>query len=397
MIIAETCNLVKITTEKAIGGALPNKGSYYNEFQIINNLNEDILALDFLNRPITIEPDGDLRPRDDERCVVIQYRAIRGPRKIASMAQDVSFSEYYRMTIPYNLLFKTPVFVEEVNALLYHPRWHPFENFHPHSKKYLEREHDRYRRELYNSSGYMPINIIANDPSGRIKALYVVINGEICTSKVTNYDTKDDTDEVGICVKKPYSENLNEVDKVIHKTSFTELHKTHSRYWEILGFQISSDLEFLKRKLKNQQQTVEEPIPPKELEELVTESQTKNVKEIERLNLLIKHKEFVNKELVTRNRELQESLDDMTTGGFLDRKSDHAFRTLEIEEQKHGVKIKELENSEKIEKLKVEKEEIKSKKEKMSLFFNAIINLAKTAFVVVTTGFQFMKIKKAFT
>lgn len=376
MIVAERSNLVrKSKIEKYQGDLTFKTGSIYSEFKIINQMGEEICALDYNNQIARIKPEPGYNARNfDDRCLTIQYRFVNGPRVFTNGYIESTLSDYGEFVIPYDVFITETVFVEEVNALFFNPRWHTGTLNHPHSKEYISQQIDKIRSEIARATVYSPITIIANDPSGKITQLFVELNGRICTVKVTNFKEINEDDVVAISIRGTTTGSLEEC-KII-RTSFTELFRKDPLCWEIEGFWISIDRKFFEQKLaieKNKPQP--NVVPSSEIEMLLSQARQEDHLLIQQQVDLIKQREQDHKELQRRYKELQDSYNDLVKGEYLQRNSTHAFRKLDIDEAKSRAAEREAILNRELEQLKLKKEQ-----------YNTWANIAKAVVVIVPVG-----------
>lgn len=372
MIVAENSDLVfKSTIANTHGSLAHNIGSIYNEFQIINQLGEEICALDYQNRVARIKPQAGYTVRNlDDRCLIIQYRYVVGPRTIGQMGIENSQATHGRITIPYDVLMTETVFVEEVNALFFNPLWHPGVHDHPHSVEYISREHDKIRSEVGRGTVFDPISIMANDPSGKIKQLFIELNGKICTVKVTNYNAADETDVVAVGVRGAVTGSIDEF-KIV-KTSFTELRRQDPLCWEIQGFLISTDRTWFEHKLAvEKKKPIINGIPSGEIEALLEKARETDVATISSQAAMLLQRDHDVRDWQTRYKQLKDSYEDIVKGGYLERSSALATRKLDVDEAKVASVAHETNVSYQTEQHKLRREQL-----------STLTNVAKTVVVL---------------
>lgn len=385
MIVAEESSLIKKTTVKNDKGALPfNLGSYYNEFQIINYLGEDIHAIDHLNQVVIIKPQEKSGiPLEDDRCIIIQYRHVQGPRIIGDRGMEITHSTYCTMTIPRRVLLEDTIFVEEINALLFCPKWHPNTNLHPHSKEHIALQHERIRYEIARKASGCPITIMANDPTGEISSLHIELNGQVYTVKVTNFNS--DENEKDLVVMGIRGSVNGDVDDLkIVRTSFTDLLRQNPLCWEIGGFLVSRDRHWLENKLNVEKvKPVSNGIPSEEVKNLLNQAKAEDKAYIENLSETVIQKDREIKELKSRYKTLHESYDDLVKNGYMDRNSEFVFRKLDVDEENIKAKVEEAKINQKTERIKFTKENL-----------STIATVAKTIAVIIPLVVLYLKYKK---
>lgn len=389
MIVAEHSDLIFKSHSANEKGSLPhNLGSYYGEHQIINNLGEEIYALDFRNQVVRILPqDGASVPLRDDRNVTVQYRFTTHRRQIGTLAMEQTPSTRCRIVIPLSVLLREPVFVEELNAVLFSPRWHPdFIPLHPHSAEYIQKEHEKIRAEVARKATYSPITIMANDPTGKVSKLFVVVDGKICTVHVTHLNESDnETDLITIARREALANGEDDVH--LTRTSFTELYRQDPLYWEVDGLQICRDRDWLANKLEVSRQKIENlGVPPEEVSKLIKESREADRKRIDELQAIITDRDGELKTTKSRYNQLRDSYDDLIKNGHADRSSTIVSRKLDLEEDRIEASIREA-------KIGKETEDIKKIKEQLGV----VTTVVKLAIAVVPLVLIYLKYKQSKT
>lgn len=387
MIVAEHSDFIfKSHSANEKGGLPHNLGSYYGEHQIINNLGEEIYALDYRNQLVRILPqDGASVPLRDDRNITIQYRFTTQRRQFGHMSIEQTPSTRCRIVIPYNVLLREPVFVEELNAVLFSPRWHPdFIPLHPHSKEYLQKEHEKIRAEVARKATYSPITIMANDPTGKVAKLFVVVDGKICSIHVSHLNESDnETDLITIARREALVSGEDDVRLV--RTSFTELYRQDPMYWEIDGLQICKDRDWLAHKLEIANTKAKDTqIPAEEVTKLVKEAREADQKRIKELHDTITDREGELKTVKARYGQLRDSYDDLIKNGHADRSSTIISRKLDLEEDRIEASIREAA-------IGKETEDIKKIKEQLSVAATVV----KLAIAVVPLVLIYLKYKQS--
>ena len=243
MITAEHSSAVQIIDDKHSSGSLRGDiGTFYNEFHIINGLNEPLYAVDYDNHKILI-PRRVENTYGADRRVEIVSRVVEGKRTFDSLRgyENTPNSHLRTIRIPYDLLRDEPIFVHEINAVLCFAHHLPFIK-HPHSKDAKAKEMEDYREKINSNMMVVPMILNANDPAGRFRTLYIEINGIICAAQVTNIVAEKDYVDLAFRDK---SYSLTELTHF--RTTITELLEQDPQIWSLGGFRLSGDREWLEQ------------------------------------------------------------------------------------------------------------------------------------------------------
>ena len=170
MIVAEDSKPVqKIIDTNSTGGLSPRLGSYYNEFVVINYLDEPLYAVDFRNKAVLIQQHPNTTI-DHLRRVEIRSRSHVGPASTRTfnvrLIEDTP-DPHHIMRIYYTDLREHPHFVEELNAVLCFGD-HLASVKHPHSKEALLDTVQAIISAENQKIVTAPFILSANDPTGKI-------------------------------------------------------------------------------------------------------------------------------------------------------------------------------------------------------------------------------------
>lgn len=355
------------------GGLASAMGTFYSEVQIINYTGEEICVLDYENLVARIAPEpGFIVSNLMERRIIIQQRYCSGKRHhtVSGYLEDTPSTQITTI-IPYDALISETVFSEDVNALFYITRYNPGPHFHPHSEAYLKRHYDEVRDRIARDATYAPVTIMANDPAGKFKKLFIELNGHICSVEVTNYKHCDhEEDVVAIGIRDAINDDFS-VQRVI-KTSFAELLKKDPLCWEIGGFMVSADREWFEQKLEAERNTAKpNVVPSSEVEKLLTKVREEDKLIIEQKDEIIAKRDKTIKEHKQQYDELKSSYEDLLNNGFMKRNSKVAFDRLGIDEKKIEQSRIEADAALRAEQLKLQREQ-----------FNTLATVAKTIAVL---------------
>jgi len=375
MIIAEqSCTVVR-EIDSFSSGALPhNRGSFYNEIIIVNNLCDKLYAIGYDNRPVLIEQNsGHLSHHN--RYVEIRSRACLGQQSIKrtfnSMGIENTPTNHKSMRITYEDLRESPHFVEEINAVLCFYDQIPFAK-HPHSKEAIVERVQQIRLEVNKGRADTPFVLVANDPTNKINSLFVVVEGRICAVRVTHI--VDEPDDVLLAFRdKEHSPD----EFTRYRSTFTELLTQDPRVWTLGGLRMSTSRAWLVNVLE-----IEKNQKPDMIEAGAVGSMLKQARleDTAKINALIEEK----KELTQRFKALESKYNALVSGDYHDRAADLAQQKLEVE------KIK-LQQAEKESVLAITGERMKFHKE----LITTLGIVAKTVAVVLPLGIGIYKIIKA--
>lgn len=354
-----------IEETKTIGG-LPHKiGSYYNEFLIINYIGESIYAVDYQNKHALIQQHPTLMAKKE---IQILYRASLGSdRRYDVYNLDITPNIRRTITIPYDIIRREPVFVEEINAVLCFGD-HLSGVKHPHSQKSIDDLLEQTKLETEADATQYPFIILANDPSGRIKSLFFEINDMICETKVSCRSTESDTVLIGYR-NKPHSMN----DFTTHKTTFTDLLSQDPRVWTFGGFRFSCNRKWFEHVIEVERGKKPTYIEVGAVDALVKQAR---VEAEDKIRILTEE----NRDVVARFKRLEATHEALKNGDYHERSAELAHKKLDVEADK-------LRKAEMEAKLSLDAERVKMKKELLS----TLGVLAKTLVVVVPIGIGIYK------
>lgn len=391
MLVAESSDLIyKTIRDDAQTGGLPyNFGSFYNEYQILNNLGSYINILDFKNEAMLIQHEQDSDKLElSRRDITIRCRQVSGPRSW-NMANntETTRSKWKIITIPYAVFIKEPVFVEEINVVLFCKDWHNGEILHPYSRAARDAEIELIREQYGEAEKFCPISIVAYDSTKYFKVLYTIINGAIYPIPVSDSGSEDDS----VVVTTKSTDNKGDI--IIHsiRTTFSEMLKASRCYWELGGFQISSTKRILKDKLDYPQP---EPVKVDETRNMIYEDdiveyvesiRKKDTDRILELENVVQELEQNYNELKKRSQRTTETVSNLLSGDYVEKHTETIHKKLDLEFEKIQVTKEQIRRDESVEKLKHTKEQ-----------FNLVSTILKSLVVFVPLGIKlYMDYKKS--
>lgn len=319
---------VTIEIEPNSSGQLsPMIGSYYGEHQILNYSGCDLFGITHTNI-ITAAIKSDVLPSvSSRRCVQIRARSVCGKRDLRN-GYDTSSAKHTLITIPHDLLMQGPIFVEQLNLVL------TFQEFlhntkHPHSKVY----HDEQMRDLKDKLNRviveMPVALVANDPTGQIRELYIDINHHICAVKVTHF--KRENDDVVLAIRdKEYSVE----EMTVHRTTFTDLRQENPCGWTLGGFTFSTQRTWLVQEMARRIEKPSEIISKEVIAELIERASADGKNIILALQEKMRQLEDENEMLRVENKELRTTIKTMQEAHVPERQAEIVLRKMQVEETK---------------------------------------------------------------
>lgn len=166
-------------------GILPKTtGGFYTEFLVLNYTDTPIYIQTALGEEIPIETTfrNDARPR-----VEIWRRSHVGMRKFKNggHVEEASDDPVCSMIIDWDKFYNIPTYVKEFNILVYGKEAKGIAN-HPHLDGCFKDTVELTANHIMESASNPPMAMLANDPSGDIKRLFVEMNEYICEVPVSN-------------------------------------------------------------------------------------------------------------------------------------------------------------------------------------------------------------------
>ena len=375
MITAEHSNAVRHEKELNSYGALPHRiGSFYNEFLIINYLNEPLYAVDYNNKPILVQQ----HPHPvygNHRRIEIRSRTYIGQATARTYdlrtGLETTPTPHEIMQISFELLREQPIFVEELNAVLCFQDQLSITK-HPHSKEAVAELVRNIQIEVHKSKADAPFVLLANDPTKKLNKLFIEINGVICSVRVTHIT--EETDSVLLAVRDK-DHSLESFTR--YQSTLTQLLTQDAKIWTLGGFRLSSDREWFEQVLQ-----IERTTKPSTIEVSAVDALLKRAREedTDKIKLLTEEK----KEIQRRLTSLTATHDAMLSGDYHEKVAELAQEKLRLE------KIK-LQQAAVETKLNLQGEKLKFRKELISTFGIA----AKTLAVVLPVAIGIYKVVMA--
>ena len=320
MIIAEYSSTVKTITDKdSCGGLHHRHGCYYHEFLITNYTGEAVYATGFNNGSVLIKPwpqplYGPSKPLEIRwRC----HPDLLNQRTYDQYNRETTPTRHTIMTIPYEDLKREPHFVEELNAVLCF-REHLNIVKHPHSKEAVQEGLYAVRDDINKAVDVAPFVLEANDPSGRIKDLFIEVNGIICATCVTSISAEPDYVKLNLRDREH-----SDSEYTRYHTTFTELFKQEdSHIWTLGGFRLASDRVWFEQVLE-----IERNAKPKLIEVGVVSDLIKRAREEDEDHIRQLNED--KKETLRRLSVVQASYDSLLAGDYHEKAAQHALDKLE--------------------------------------------------------------------
>ncbi|CAK9254160.1 unnamed protein product [Sphagnum jensenii] len=352
MITAEYTDRIKIEDDHSRGGIPINIGEYYTECAVINYLREDIFAIGFDNKPLRIQQ----HPRHvfSDRKLVIRSWQISGKRTWQYQSGnnfETTPNTHDVFSIPYELIREQPVFVETLNAVVCFADQIPFVK-HPHSKESIKEQIEILECEIANRIQSGPLAVIANDPRGVYKTLYVDIGGYICSVPVTHLKFNPDSILVGMRTKDhpsdPYTREY---------TTFAAQLRIDEKIWRIGGLTISPDKAWLEQILEAKRLSSIPTVASSKVDALIDDIRSKDVETIKELTEQLKEM----KRRLTISEANFKSLED---GDYQEMQAKLAYQNLKPNMKKSN---KQIEMLRQIDRQKEQNYIVKSFRQRVSL------------------------------
>ncbi len=358
---------ISVITDPRFMGRLPiDVGGFYSELLVFNYLNEDLYAVDFQNKAALIQRDPSSNITAI-RKIEISSRQHTGRRLFNVHGIETSIGRHDIITISYEQLRQQPIFVEALNAVLCLRDQLTIAR-HPHSKVHQDEVLYQQKVRAAQQAVDAPIVLNANDPSGQISQLHIVLNGEICSCTVTNF--ADEPDQLVLTLRNNTTPGL---PLTIHKTSFLELLAEDDRLWQFHGFTLCSQRPWLEQVLAIEKAKQPETVPVQAVSELIRSARTDDDRKITELTT---H----NKELVGKVRQLELTLKELAAADYGEKQAAFLRDKLAFEQAKlrEGARAAEF---------NTQKEQQKYRQEIIA----TIGIIVKTAAVVIPIAFALYK------
>lgn len=201
-------------------GAVPDTSQgLYEERVVINCSAYDVGVVDKFGRKFTVKQDT----KEVGHDIKIYIRSGLGNR--ASDKRSLALLETIVCVVEYQTLLTNHVYIKEADLVLCNSKdlnhvSHPNLSF-----SYEDNFRMMYASMIDSNSIKTPtIKVVANDPSGRIKHIYMSILDTICKIEVTNYQISDN----GVTIMYPsdgFSIKFIPFDIVLNSNGFVKLDK----------------------------------------------------------------------------------------------------------------------------------------------------------------------------
>ena len=237
-------------------GAIANYHGFYREYSIQNHLGTELWAVDYQGNKfeIPIDPTPEVMRR-----VKIRMRNTMGKRSFNTAGADITQAPIYRCFIDIAVLSDGPIYVNEVDLVLC-TREYLDTVHHPASVAYREQMDMMIHNALTDRSSSSPLTIIANDPSGAVKHLYVIINDVVCAVDVTNFSGPYETDRITVAERSIVANGSVTFRR--ESTTFEKIHECGNLVWELNGTWFSTSRQALIDHLAHQKRSMmDEAVP----------------------------------------------------------------------------------------------------------------------------------------
>lgn len=192
---------------------------------------KEVLITNYTIEPIYIvKNSGDISKIDPSidgfhaKHVEIRIREIDGIRNTNNVGVDISRTNQKVITIPNDILLESPVYTRILDVAICKEE-HLNIVVHPNNTEYKRTLITKLHEDYANTVFEAPITILANDPSGEIKELYILIGKQIFTVGVTHFKGHGETDSIlvafrtsmnGGCIYRKHNSSFSQIDVKKH-------------------------------------------------------------------------------------------------------------------------------------------------------------------------------------
>jgi len=345
MITAEHSDLCTTTKARTTVGPL-TVGTYglYGEHQIINYTEQPLYVVDSHNQHVLLTPQYQYTT---SKRVDIVWRTVVGSRSFDPRTNaETTKAQHYEMTIPLERVLRvSPVYVQQLNVVLCTEE-HLRDVFHPCSPEYKHSKWKELHDDVIQNATHAPFMVIANDPTGTIRELWMYVHNKLVAAKVTRF--QDEPDTVTIAYRDKTSVT---VEYDIHTTTFSELkaaNKQSGLVWDFAGITFSAHRDLLEYELDvREQKHAQETISITDLQAHLDRARELAEADIRRAteeNAALKKRIAV--------------LEQLRNAAYSDRAADIELGKLELESKKLNTAKQDLHRVSSIEQLKLRKEQV---------------------------------------
>ena len=379
MDIVETDPECKTIQSNIYTGPLPsNQNGVYREVQYINYSNENVYLKDNAHKIQDVKPMGVI---SSVPYIEVRTRFVVGKR-VDKQGIDVSKADHIVTTIYIETLRKKPLYISSTDVVIMLAD-HIHSAEHPHSEEHVQKTRDMIYHDAIKSAQSAPFAIVANDPTGDIKQLYLSINGYICSINVTSYTDKSIGDKITLYYRDVLT-SQNMQHRTV-RTSFTELKKQDFNLWEIDRCILSPSYETLQYHLNHQHIKKEDHIP-------ITEAE-RRIKAVEdKYKYLDDEKTDTIKAQKDKVKKLDAYIKELESLGYSAENAQHQYDKLRAE--KEALNYKRQHDREQYERERLRRQhDIRQMSQKMQeREWDAIVAAIKGVGVVVPIGFSLYKL-----
>lgn len=166
-------------------GALPcSIAGLYNEYQVINYTGTT-LYMNTINGDRIVIANNTNGASAIPRRVEINIRTVLGAREISSHGPENWKGRILKIVIDSDTITNHPVYVKEIDAILYLDKFIGIQ--HPRHDTTGADYAERAQQVSGSADTRSPYIININDPSNKIKSLYTIVNGRLCSITVNHW------------------------------------------------------------------------------------------------------------------------------------------------------------------------------------------------------------------
>jgi hypothetical protein len=164
-----------------------NTVCYYGEYQVINYSDEPIYIQDCEGEEYTIPSSY---RSDTPARIEILHRRVNGARNFSCNVEKFN-GPIEVMTIDYDKHYSIPTYIKEFNILIYGPNCKSIAT-HPQLSGRLSSIVGSSENIINKGASQAPLFILGNDPTGKIKHIYIGINGSVCDVNISQDPDNDE-------------------------------------------------------------------------------------------------------------------------------------------------------------------------------------------------------------
>jgi len=384
--LAEAHPLCAVRTDKYPSAGSPVnslQSGFYQEFQIVSSLEEPLFAINSAGEEVIIHNSV---MYSSEKKVTIYARSFNGQRTFSHL-NETSKSHHVNIVIPQMVLHEGPIYVRTCDLILFTGSYRDHVH-HPNDPVFRKKKMQEMFATISAQATYAPITITANDPSGKLKSLWVSIGNLICPVDCTHYSDDPDEDYIHIGWRDIYF--ADGIKPRVHEIRLRDLNKAPQQIMTSGPITISTKREFLKHHIEHVTgRSVEETISITDHQRIMTEVCKENHQVIGDL----RNRTKVLQDQVTTLRSTQDTMAQMAINA-----EEIRLRADELELERDKLVFLKQELIEKQKRLEAElvlrEKELKAKDRERRA--STVSTVAKTVGVVVPTCLALWKAYETF-